>query len=68
MISDYHDTDILEVYAHDEQWSFVNGGAEVCSIILFPIHYLKIVCLRRSTYSIHRRYQYLKLHIYLHLL
>ena len=46
MLSDYDDTNILEVYAHGEQWSFVNGGAEVCSIILFPLDYLKIVCLR----------------------
>ena len=38
---------ILEVHAHNEQWSFVNGGAEVCSILIvdmFPQDY-KIGCL-----------------------
>jgi len=39
---------ILEVHAHNEQWSFVNGGAEVCSI-LFMIQRtwnIHIVCQR----------------------
>jgi hypothetical protein len=39
---------ILEVHAHNEQWSFVNGGAEVCAILFFTSGTLgaKIVCQR----------------------
>jgi hypothetical protein len=48
MLSDVNN--ILEVHAHYELWSFVNGGAEVCSILvlksLFAINFVTIVCLR----------------------
>ena len=39
---------MLEVHAHNEQWSFVNGGAEVCAILFFTSRPLgaKIVCQR----------------------
>ena len=39
---------ILEVHAHNEQWSFVNGGAEVCAILFWTWRpkYSKIVCQR----------------------
>ena len=50
MLSDVDDKTIPEVLAHIEQWSFVNGGAEVCPIssvnLLFRPHYIQIVCLR----------------------
>ena len=37
----------LEVHVHNEQWSFVNGGAEVCSIVVCIISYeCTIVCQR----------------------
>ena len=49
MLSDVYD-EILEVHAHYELWSFVNGGAEVCSILVLKSFILsnsiKIVCLR----------------------
>jgi hypothetical protein len=49
MLSDFYDN-ILEVHAHYELWSFVNGGAEVCSILFLKSflqsYALKIVCLR----------------------
>ena len=38
---------VLTVHAHYEQWSFVNGGAEVCSIVNVEFSpNLKLVCLR----------------------
>ena len=33
MLLDGRGKNILEVHVHSEQWSFVNGGAEVCSIL-----------------------------------
>ena len=48
MLSDGRGKHILEVHAHNEQWSFVNGGAEVCSILFMtrrPSLYSS-VCLR----------------------
>ena len=36
MLSDKQGRYILEVHAHNEQWSFVNGGAEVCAILILP--------------------------------
>ena len=46
MLSDVNN--ILEVHAHYELWSFVNGGAEVCAILFFTSGTLgaKIVCQR----------------------
>ena len=49
MLSDGYDN-ILEVHVHYELWSFVNGGAEVCSILvlkpMLALYSLNIVCLR----------------------
>ena len=45
MLSDIYGH-ITEVHAHFEQGSFVNGGAEVCSIVLSLSRFAKIVCLR----------------------
>ena len=43
-----HDKHILEVHAHNEQLSFVNDGAELCSILFITrrpsLH--RSVCLR----------------------
>jgi hypothetical protein len=39
MLSAELDRQILEVHAHNEQWSFVNGGAEVCAILFFTYYY-----------------------------
>ena len=48
MLSDEQDQYILEVHVHNEQWSFVNGGAEVCAILLLASRPRdsKIVCQR----------------------
>ena len=39
---------ILEVHVHNEQWSFVNGGAEVCAILFLTSRpwSIVIVCQR----------------------
>ena len=48
MLSVGLDRQILEVHAHNEQWSFVNGGAEVCALLFLTSRTLgaKIVCQR----------------------
>jgi hypothetical protein len=48
MLSDKQGRYILEVHAHNEQWSFVNGGAEVCAILFLTSRPRdsKIVCQR----------------------
>ena len=48
MLSGGRVENILEVHAHNEQWSFFNGGAEVCSILLITMRttFKRSVCLR----------------------
>ena len=48
MLSDKQGQYILEVHAHNEQWSFVKGGAEVCAILILTSRSRssKIVCQR----------------------